>query len=342
MSTLQKNNKKSFYETSKPSKYRQRISENLSLLVDKYLANNPEFEEFNCPFCNSGENNEYFILQGMTYLRCSDCHSIYNSPRPTLESLNDFYELQPAELVDSEMLPTVKEFRVEKIMKPRWNLLQERLQKNGITLPVETIMEVGAGIGHFIEVLQTTHSAKNYVAVEPAKACEESLKKLDSTEVLCCNLENVSSSYFETIDLLFLNSVIEHPHSLDVFFQSARKLLKIGGVISIVDMHSGGMDIELLRGDAQNVNPLFILQIGSIEGMKRLFERNGFKFIDVFSVGEMDVDIIYEYSSQLDVSHPLFGLSHLLNNGSLRDDLQKLLKKHLATGYNGFLFERVR
>tara|TARA_B100000989_G_scaffold299053_1_gene292573 strand:+ start:5545 stop:6570 length:1026 start_codon:yes stop_codon:yes gene_type:complete len=337
-----KKNKKSLYETSKPSKYRQKINENLSLLVDEYLGNNPTFEEFHCPFCNSDKSNNYFELQGMTYLRCFDCHSIYNSPRPTLKSLNDFYELQPAELVDSEMLPTVKELRIEKIMKPRWKLLQDKLQKNGIKLPVETILEVGAGIGHFIEVLQTTNAANKYVAVEPSKACEDSLKKLHRTEVLCCNLESVSSSHSETIDLLFLNSVIEHPHSLDIFFQSARKLLKIGGVVSLVDMHSGGMDIELLRGDAQNVNPLFILQIGSIEGIKRLFERNGFKFIDVFSIGEMDVDIIYEYSSQLDVNHPLFGLSHLLSNESIRDDLQEVLKKHLATGYNGFLFERVK
>jgi SAM-dependent methyltransferase len=240
------------------------------------------------------------------------------------------------------MLPTVKDLRVEKIMKPRWKLLQDRLQRNGIKFPVETIMEVGAGIGHFIEVLQLTDAAHKYVAVEPAKACEESLKRLDKTEVLCTNLEDVSSSHYETVDLLFLNSVIEHPHSLDIFFQSARKLLKIGGVVSLVDMHSGGMDIELLRGEAQNVNPFFILQIGSIEGIKMLFERNGFKFIDVFSIGEMDVDIIFEYSSKLDVNHPLFGLSYLLNDELIRKDLQELLKKHLATGYNGFLFERVK
>jgi hypothetical protein len=73
-----------------------------------------------------------------------------------------------------------------------------------------------------------------------------------------------------------------------------------------------------------------------------LFERNGFKFIDVFSIGEMDVDIIFEYSSKLDVNHPLFGLSYLLNDELIRKDLQELLKKHLATGYNGFLFERVK
>ena len=341
MSNLQKN-KKSLYETSKPAKYRQKISENLGLLVDEFLNSNPEFEEFNCPFCHSHVSYEYFTLQSMIYLRCDQCHSIYNSPRPTFESLNDFYELQPAELVDSGMLPAVKELRVEKIMKPRWKLLQDRLQKNGTKFPVETIMEVGAGIGHFIEVLQSTHAADKYVVVEPAKACEEPLKNLDKTEVLCTTLESVTPSHFETIDLMFLNSVIEHPHSLDNFFQSARKLLKIGGIVSLVDMHSGGMDIELLRGDAQNVNPFFILQIGSIEGVKSLFERNGFKFIDVFSIGEMDVDIIFDYATKLDVNHPLFGLSHLLNDELIRNDLQALLQKNLATGYNGFLFERVK
>ena len=73
-----------------------------------------------------------------------------------------------------------------------------------------------------------------------------------------------------------------------------------------------------------------------------MFERNGFKFIDVFSIGEMDVDIIFDYASKLDVNHPLFGLSNLLNDELIRSDLQALLQKNLATGYNGFLFERVK
>ena len=68
MSNLQKN-KKSLYETSKPAKYRERISESLSLLVDKFLNSNPAFEEFNCPFCHSHESFKYFTLQNMIYLR---------------------------------------------------------------------------------------------------------------------------------------------------------------------------------------------------------------------------------------------------------------------------------
>ena len=73
MSNLQKN-KKSLYETSKPAKYRQKISENLGLLVDEFLNSNPEFEEFNCPFCHSHVSYEYFTLQSMIYLRCDQCH----------------------------------------------------------------------------------------------------------------------------------------------------------------------------------------------------------------------------------------------------------------------------
>ena len=51
--------------------------------------------------------------------------------------------------------------------------------------------------------------------------------------------------------------------------------------------------------------------------------------------------IIYEYSLQLNKDHPLFGLSHLLNNETIRKDLQTLLKKNLSTGYNGYLFQKI-
>ena len=60
---------------------------------------------------------------------------------------------------------------------------------------------------------------------------------------------------------------------------------------------------------------------------------------DVFSIGEMDVDILYEYARNQKKSHALKGFENLLKKDSLRKDLQGVLSKHLATGYNGYIFQ---
>jgi SAM-dependent methyltransferase len=338
---MMKNNKsKSLFEKTKPAKFRERIHKDINRSVEDFLKSKPEFEDVPCPFCHSNSAELYFNISRMEYLRCDHCNSIYNSPRLTSNSLNRFYELQPAKLVDNEMLPAVKQIRIEAVMKPRWELLRKKLEEQGVGFPVSRVIEVGAGMGHFIEVLQDTAAAELYVAVEPASACQFQLQQLKNTEVVCSNLEDVPPSY-ETCDLMFLNSVIEHPSSLDQFFQSAGQLLKIGSIISLVDMHSGGFDIELLRAEAQNVNPFFILQIGSRVGVKELVKRNGFELIDEFSIGQMDIDIIYDFATGLDISHPLYGLRYLLSDKTLRGDLQRVLQEHLATGYMGYLLKKV-
>lgn len=133
-----------------------------------------------------------------------------------------------------------------------------------------------------------------------------------------------------------MNSVIEHSHSLDGFFAVAREVLKPGGMVSLVDMHSGGLDLEVLRGEAQNVNPLLILQIGSIDGVRRLANRNGLELVDAFAMGQMDVDILYEFAQGVSENHPLRGFAYLLSNEALRADLQDALRRHNATGYMGY------
>ncbi|MGD2118693.1 MAG: class I SAM-dependent methyltransferase [Chromatiales bacterium] len=260
MSSNTREKEESLFQQTKPKKFRQSIRRSVDVAVEKFLETSPEFEEVVCPFCQHEAALKYFSISGMEYLRCDNCHSLYNSPRPKIESLDRFYALHPAQL------------------------------------PI--------------------------------------------TDVVCSVLEDVPESYGDC-DLLFLNSVIEHPHSLGRFFQKARQLLKIGGVISLVDMHSGGLDIELLRGEAQNVNLFFILQIGSIEGINSLATRNGFEVLDVFSVGQMGADIVYDYATGVDVDHPPYGLSNQLANDELRTELQQLLQKHHATGYNGYLLRRL-
>ena len=59
-------------------------------------------------------------------------------------------------------------------------------------------------------------------------------------------------------------------------------------------------------------------------------------------MGQMDWDILYDYANSVGSEHPLYGFSKLLADESLRADLQQVLRKHNATGYNGYLLRKCR
>ena len=105
-------------------------------------------------------------------------------------------------------------------------------------------------------------------------------------------------------------------------------------------MHSNGADICILKENSQNVNPLLILQIGSIKGINILAERHNMKVVHQSSEGELDIDIIYQYAKTLDHSHSLSGLKYLLSDPKLNEDLQNSLKENFATGYNLYFIKK--
>jgi len=156
----------------------------------------------------------------------------------------------------------------------------------------------------------------------------------------------VHSEIFEDItdsiqaDLIFINSVIEHPHSLDFFFNKLANSLTPKGVVSLFDMHSNGLDIMLLKEHAQNVNPLLILQIGSVQGIRELSSRHNMEVIEAYSGGRLDSEIIYEFCQSLDRDHPLYGMSVLLSSKDARMQFQDFLTANLKTGYNGYVIKK--
>lgn len=330
----------SLFETTKPRSAREQIHAQLLALNADFLATRPEMVEVACPFCHADAATAAFTLGEMPYVRCSSCASLYNTPRLSQASLARYWDRQPTETVDSDLLPSVRVRRTETIMRPRLEILRARLVALGCRLPVARCMEVGAGIGNFIEVLQEKGIAEQYIAVEPAPACRAPLLRLPHTEIVEANMEDEALARVAPCDLVFINSVIEHPHSLDTFFERVRGALHTGGWLALVDMHSGGFDQELLRGEAQNINPHLILQIGSVDGLRALGARYGLTLRDHFSMGKMDVDIVYDAVCHVPSTHPLHGLTRVLASPELRAELQELLERHGLTGYNGYLFER--
>ena len=329
------------YNKIKPINKLDKVLSELDVLFDEFEKSNPEKIKVNCPFCDCKDASNAFSYKNCNYQRCEKCESLYLSPRITENWLLKYYKFMQEKFI-FKIPESQREIRIENLMKPRWKLLYEKFKPFTKKLPLNRYMEVGPGVGYFTEVAKSNNCAREYLLVEPDLHCQNHLAKLGSdVKIINSILEKVNEEENGNVDIIFINSVIEHPFSINDFFKKLNKLLSKNGIIVLVDMHCNGLDILSLREKAPNVNPYSILQIGSIDGIKQLSKKNGFKIEDVFSVGEMDTDILYEFTKKMEQDNPLKSLQRLLKNDEFRKDFQALLSKHLYTGYNGYILQKI-
>lgn len=327
------------FEQVKPLSMRQSVHNSLDKIYERFHAANVNYEDIGCPFCLGDKSILTFIATGFHYKRCLGCQSVYHSPRPEESSMDLFYSMSPT-TSDVELPPSVLTKRLNSIMKPRLEILLSKLAKLEVSTPVNRVLEIGAGVGVFMEALLEAKVGLEYTAVEPTTECHKVLSRLAGVNLMECQVEDLPYSDDALFDLIFINSVIEHPYNPEVFMKAAFKQLKPGGYLCLVDMCSTGFDIEVLKENAQNVNPLLILQIASVHGMKELAKRVGFTCVDDFSMGTMDVNIVFDFVNSAPDSHPLKGFGALLSDQSFRQDLQKLLGDFKKTGYMGYVLTK--
>lgn len=328
------------YTKIKPLKDRVYLHKSLKECLKIFNIKSRETVEVPCPFCLSEEKKFFFKIDDLSYFHCKKCRSIYNSPRLNHNDLKKYYSVIYQSLELQQIQRETYDQRMEIIMRPRWRAIKENLMNLGLKLPVSSILEVGPGVGYFTAVLQMDNIASRYVLVEPEKDCVKKLKELPNSLIYNGNIEDCDDPRYNNNDLIFINSVIEHPFSLTPFFNSANRLLKSGGRICLVDMNAAGLDIEILRGEADNVNPHQILQIGTVEGIHLIAKRSGFSVEKVFPMGTMDAEILYEYAQSLSENNSLHSFTRLLKKKEVREDLQNLLRKHLITGYLGYILKK--
>jgi 2-polyprenyl-3-methyl-5-hydroxy-6-metoxy-1,4-benzoquinol methylase len=325
----------------KPIKELETVIATLGDLYSEFESGRPNKVETLCPFCASKIHKNSFSYKNSIYCECKECNSLYLSPRLTKDELHKYYEFMH-ERFHFDIPESQRKIRINNIMAPRWKLLVDKLIPYVAKFPVERYMEIGPGVGYFTEVAQANNCAVKYILVEPDRHCHESLSKLkESTVLYDCLFEDCDPIDCGNIDIIFINSVIEHPFSIDSFFEKLSVLIKDDGVIVLTDMCADGLDIKLLKGDAPNINAYSILQVGSIKGIELLCRRHGLEVQETISTGLMDMDILYEYSKTIQHNHPLKGFESILAKDEVREDIQQVLRRHFLTGYNSYIIKKV-
>lgn len=264
-----------------------RYLELVSADVKTFFTDRSDFVQINCPACTSTKYEPQFEKLGFVYVQCLDCSTLFVNPRPTAQSLYDFYtRSSSASFWANEFFPPVAEARREKIFLPRSEYVRDTFaEKSG-----GTVGDIGAGLGLFLEELRKLWPHCKLVAIEPSTEMADTCQG-KGLEVIPSPIEDVAG-WDGQFDLLTSFELFEHLYDPVDFLQKVRNLLRPGGHLFITTLNGEGFDVQVLWKKSKSVMPPHHLNFLNPRSIAMLFQRNGFVVERIDTPGKLDWDIV--------------------------------------------------
>lgn len=263
-------------------------------MLRKYYLNtktlNPKYTlEVPCPHCNSKRVDQSFDLNGFCHKTCSECKTLYVSPRLSNACIEELYsDDYYSEMFTRSLLP-VFEKRKQLIGRKKFN---QTISYWGKQEPGR-VLDIGAGIGEVVDVFR--EEGWNTHAIEMNKVAAEWLRERGHKEVFHGPLDNYTTP--SKYDIIMGWGVVEHVVNPDVFLKRVYDLLAPGGLFVSEVPHGQSLLVDMTR--KTGIDPKRILMgeqhivLYSTQAYIAMHERNGFKNIHLQTNG-LDLDTVFK------------------------------------------------
>ena len=202
-----------------------------------------------CVACGSGNTVYQFKKFGFAYSLCNQCGTLFQTPRPSLDSFDKFYCNSKSSRYWSDVFfPTVAEVRREKIFQPRVKQLSAICEKK---IEVKRLVDVGAGYGIFLEERKKLFPFVEAVAIEPSQSLAQECRK-KGFRVEEAIVERVTG-LSDFADLVVCFEVLEHVYDPLRFVESLKEIARPGGYLLVSTLSIDGF-IDLSMSDLDTVN----------------------------------------------------------------------------------------
>lgn len=295
-----------FSETDiRPDELMAAQAERLAADIRRLLLRRDDFVDVPCPACGAGSDDARPELEkyGLTFLLCGRCGTMYMSPRPSPEVLEDYYrDSENYAYWNAYIFPASEAVRREKIFRPRAQRLAELAARFGADRAL--LLEVGAGFGTFCEEVLRLGTFERVVAVEPTPDLAETCRR-KGLEVLELPIERVELAERPSVITSF--ETLEHLFSPRDFVERCFALLAPRGLLVVSCPNVRGFDVQLLRErssvvDNEHLNYFHPVSLGS------LLADVGFHVLESRTPGELDVELVRKaaLAGEVDLSEQPF------------------------------------
>ena len=251
---------------------------------------NPKFTvEIPCPHCGSGMIDQSFYLNGFCHKTCSDCKTLYVSPRLSDACIEELYsDDYYSEMYTRSMLP-VFEKRKQLIGRRKFAQTVSHWGGQG----TGRVLDIGAGIGEVTDVFR--EEGWSSYAIEMNKVAVEWLRERGHEEVFHGPLDDYATCH--KYDIIMAWGVVEHVVNPDDFLKRVHELLAPGGLFVSEVPHGQCLLVDMARKTGMDPKRILMgeqhIVLYSTQAYIALHERNGLKKIHLQTNG-LDCDTIFK------------------------------------------------
>ena len=318
----------------RPQKLFNRYLEFARRDIERYFSQRSQFVEVACPACGGDQWEPGLVKFEFRYLLCSDCGSLYLSPRPTVAMYGAYYqEAESVKFWSSHFFKETAEARRQKIFNPRAHLVAQWAEKCGIPSDATGVfVDIGSGYAIFLEEIRRLEYFGQIMGIEP----EPNLAKVGRDrgfDIIEKKLEDLKDGEVGA-DFATAFEVLEHVFNPQEFLIAARRILRPGGILMFTTLTVSGFDIQVLWENSKSVYPPHHINLLSVKGMRRLMERSGLRLVDLSTPGELDVEIVQNIQREdPEIQLPRFAASILNASEEVRADFQNFLKTNALSSH---------
>lgn len=257
--------------------------------VARLVAHAADFVVVDCPACGSDRRTPTYEKMGISYVLCGRCQTMYTSPRPLPEHLDEYYRTSENYAYWARVIfPASEGTRRERIFEPRVDALVELCERHGVAR--DDLIEIGPGFGTFGQAVTERGVFGRVRAIEPTPDLAEACRSR-GVEVIESRVEDVDLTRLGGTDVLAAFEVLEHLFDPRGFLASCRDLLRPGGLVVLTCPSGQGFEVGTLGPlsttvDAEHLNYFNPRSIAD------LLESVGLEVIEVSTPGRLDADMV--------------------------------------------------
>lgn len=243
-----------------------------------------------CPACDSSTIGPAFVKSGLAYDRCTACRSLFANPRPDADRLQEYYRTSSAaRFWRQQIFGPGRDARRAKIARPTADWIRSGIAEH--RPEAAQILDLSSnGQDHVEELIARLPSLESVVVAGPLADLEWVETARHGIRLSPCSFEVTSlpPGQDAVIALEFLDRTVS-PASL---FDAAWAALRPGGLFFVTGPCASGFDAQVLGDAWPTLVPPDRLTVPSIEGLKALAGRRGWRLLELSTPGMFDVETV--------------------------------------------------